>query len=260
MFPQTNLIYFSPTGTTKKIITQVASGLATPNVKHYDLTRMEADFSLCLDDGLAIIGVPVYAGRVPEIFLKRIENLSGKGIPALVIVLYGNRAYEDALVELRDMITTKGFHVIAAGAFIGEHSYSTNERPLAPHRPDADDLQKAREFGVALSRKLKGEHKQGNLDIPGNIPYQERPPLGGIFPETKPDLCTLCKTCARVCPALIIRVDQQVFTEAGQCILCCACVKSCPNQARVMLHPMIEARREMLAKNFSERKEPSYFL
>lgn len=260
MLPKTHLIYFSPTGTTSKVIKQVAAGLDSRDVEHHNLTRMEQEFSLCIDDGVAVIGVPVYAGRVPEIFLKRIEKLSGEGIPAVLIALYGNRAYEDALVELRDVITAKGFNVIAAGAFIGEHSYSTDERPVAANRPDAGDMQKAREFGAAITNKLQGECNQTTLDIPGNTPYKERVPLGGVCPETKPELCTLCKTCARVCPAFIITVDQEVSTKAENCIMCCACVKLCPYHARVMRHPMVEARRDMLVKNCSERKEPSCFL
>lgn len=260
MLPKTHLIYFSPTGTTREIIKQVASGLDERDVEHHDLTRMEQEFSLRLDDGLAVIGLPVYAGRVPEIFLKRIEHLTGAGIPAILIVLYGNRAYEDALVELRDVMTAKGFNVIAAAAFIGEHSYSTDERPIAASRPDAGDMQKAREFGAAIANKLQGECHQATLEIPGNTPYKERIPLGGICPETNPELCTLCKTCSRVCPAFIISVDQAVSTEAGNCIMCCACVKSCPHHARVMRHPMVEARRDLLVKTCSERKELAYFL
>ncbi len=260
MLAKTHLIYFSPTGTTSKIVKQVAVGLDARYVEHHDLTRMGQEFSLCLDDGLAVIGVPVYAGRVPEIFLKRIENLSGDGIPAILLVLYGNRAYEDALVELQDVITAKGFNIVAAGAFIGEHSYSTDERPVAANRPDVGDLQKAREFGTAIANKLQGDCNQTTLDIPGNTPYKERVPLGGICPETKPELCTLCKTCARVCPTFIITVDQEVTTNAENCVMCCACVKLCPHHARVMRHPLVETRRDMLVNNCSERKEPSCYM
>ena len=237
MLPKTHLIYFSPTGTTRKIVMQVAAGLDSRAVEHYDLTRMEQEPALSL-----------------------VENLSGEGIPAVLLVLYGNRAYEDALVEFRDVITAKGFNIVAAGAFIGEHSYSTDERPVAANRPDAGDMQKAKEFGDAIAYKLQSDCNQTTLDVPGNTPYKERVPLGGICPETKPELCTLCKTCARVCPAFIITVDEKVSTEADNCIMCCACVKFCPHHARVMLHPMVEARRDMLVKNCSERKEPSCFL
>ena len=260
MSPQTHLIYFSPTGTTREIIKQVASGLNARDIEHHDLTRMEQEFSLCLDDGIAVIGVPVYAGRIPEIFLKHIEKLSGEGTPAILLVLYGNRAYEDALLELRDVMTAKGFNVIAAGAFIGEHSYSTDERPVAANRPDAEDMQKAKAFGIAIANKLQGVFNRTTLEIPGNTPYKERVPLGGICPETNPELCGLCKACEGVCPAFIITVDQVVSTEADKCIMCCACVKACPHQARVMRHPMVEARRNMLVKNCSGRKEPTYYL
>ena len=255
-----HVICFSPTGTTRKVVRRLAAGLGSDDMEYHDLTRMDHEFELHLADGVAVIGVPVYAGRVPEIFLKRIEKLSGGGVPAVLVVSYGNRAFEDALVELRDVISGKGFTVVAAGAFVGEHSYSTAGRPVAAGRPDGEDLKKAGEFGEAVAGKLQSAQNRIPPEIPGAFPYRERVPLGGICPETRPELCTLCATCARVCPAFIITVDQKVATEADRCVMCCACVKFCPHHARVMQHPMIEGRRDLLVKNCSERKEPSCFL
>jgi ferredoxin len=260
MVSKVNLIYFSPTGTTREVVAMVGEGLGSRASEQYDLTRTEQDFSPCLSDGIAVIGVPVYAGRVPELFLKRIDKLSGGGAPAVVVVLYGNRAYEDALVELRDVIAAKGFTVVAAGAFIGEHSFSTEKQPVAVDRPDREDLQSARAFGAAIALKLRGDSPPITLTIPGNTPYKERVALSGICPETNPALCTLCKVCADLCPVSIITVNQEVITNADLCILCCACVKGCPHAARQMRHPMVETRREMLAKNCNARKEPSCFL
>ena len=54
-----HLIYFSPTGTTQKIVTRVAVGLGAENVTHYDLTLPGSNFETVLTDGVAIIGVPV---------------------------------------------------------------------------------------------------------------------------------------------------------------------------------------------------------
>jgi ferredoxin/flavodoxin len=258
--PKTHLVYFSPTGTTRNIVKQVAAGLDRPELADYDLTRMDQDFALHLDEGLAIIAAPVYAGRVPELFLKRIQHLSGAGIPAVVIALYGNRAYEDALLELRDVIGDKGFRVIAAGAFIGEHSFATRQSPVATGRPDGADLQLAREFGASVARTLRATHPRAGLDVPGNTPYKERVALGGICPETQPELCTLCKTCAERCPAFLITVDQKVTTKAEGCLMCSACVKSCPQSARALLHPTVEARRDMLVTNCGERKAPSWMI
>ncbi|MDD2309142.1 MAG: 4Fe-4S binding protein [Desulfuromonadaceae bacterium] len=259
MVSKTHLIYFSPTKTTKKIVEQIAAGLNAPVSEHYDLTQMEQGLDMKLDDGLAIIGIPVYAGRTPEIVLRRIQKLSATGIPVVLVALYGNRAFEDALVELRDVVVSKGFTVVAAGAFIGEHSYSTSKQPIAVNRPDMADLQKAKEFGTIIAKELQKQSGKATPEIPGDVPYKERAPLGGISPETDRELCTLCAICAKVCPTFIITVNSDVITDAKNCIMCCACVKYCPEKARELKHPMVEGRREMLIKNCSERKDPVFF-
>jgi ferredoxin len=260
MISKIHLIYFSPTKTTKTIVEQLAAGLNPNDIEQYDLTLMGSDPDIQFVDGLAVIGIPVYAGRVPEIFLKRIQKFSAIGIPAVLVALYGNRAFEDALVELRDVVASKGFTVVAAGAFIGEHSYSTSQQPVAAGRPDVADLQKAKEFGVLIARQLQENGGKSTPEIPGNVPYKEKPPLGGIAPETNPELCTLCGTCAKVCPTQVIRVGGEVITEAENCIMCCACVKYCPEKARELKNPLVADRREMLIKNCSQPKEPDYFL
>jgi hypothetical protein len=92
------------------------------------------------------------------------------------VVVYGNRDYEDALIELHDISITQGFVPVAAGAFIAEHSYSTTKRPIAHGRPDPDDLDRAQEFGKKVREKLKGLRfldDIGKIKIPGNIPYIE---------------------------------------------------------------------------------------
>lgn len=256
----TRLIYFSPTSTTKKIVEQIAVGFGDTSVTHHDLTRLREGLNLRLGDGLAIIGVPVYAGRVPEICLERLDGLSASSVPAVLVVLYGNRAFEDALIELRDVVVAKGFAVIAAGAFIGEHSYSTTTQPVAAHRPDLADLAKAREFGSLIASRLRDGIGAALPVIPGDLPYKERVSLGGVAPETDPELCTLCGTCASLCPTFVIRVDDRVLTDAERCLKCCACTKGCPPGARTLHHPTVDARREMLVNQCSERKEPVLFL
>lgn len=253
------LIYFSPTSTTRRIVEQIAAGLKVDTVETCDLTHRPDGINACLGDGVAIIGTPVYAGRVPEVCLQRLQNLTAVDIPAIIVVLYGNREFEDALVELRDVVTQKGFRVIAAGGFIGEHSYSTAQQPIAANRPDQVDLQQAFAFGEAIAQRLR-DGSTTLPDIPGNVPYKERPPLGGIAPETDPHRCTLCGACARACPTEVITVQQTVTTDAARCILCCACTRSCPTQARFVNHLMVTARREMLVQNYSARKQPSLFL
>jgi len=260
MDQQLHLIYFSPTGTTRKIIEAIAKGFTQQQIVRYDLTRTTAITHKQLHDGIAIIGVPVYAGRVPKICLERIAGFTSTGLPVVLIALYGNREYEDTLIELRDITTKAGFFVIAAGAFIGEHSYSTADQPIAIGRPDYADLTSAQQFGRDISLKISSARDLKKLIIPGTFPYKERVQLGGISPTTDPTTCTICGICASVCPTLIIRVTKEVSTNARDCVMCCACVKNCPEQARIFSHPVIEERRKLLIKNCSQRKDPALFL
>ncbi len=256
-----NLIYFSPTKTSEKIIFQIAAGIADAEVQRYDLTRMSTDVPGRISAGTTIIGVPVYAGRVPAIVLERLAQLQGDRLPAIVVVVYGNREFEDALCELADVVTAKGFHVVAAAAFVGEHSYSTRQQPIAAHRPDQTDLELAAAFGAVVRKKLSmGKQLTTPAMIPGNVPYREGVVLGQIAPETITARCVLCGVCASVCPTFTISVTDQVLTETAQCVMCCACVKGCPHEARVLNHPVVAERRTLLAQHFSRRKEPQWFL
>jgi len=255
--PTSQLVYFSPTGTTRRIVSRIAEGIGGETT-HYDLTLPQQHCELKVTEGIVIFGVPVYAGRVPEQCLERFQGITAQGTPAAIVAVYGNRAFEDTLVELRDRVSERGFQVIAAGAFIGEHSYATPDYPVAMGRPDARDLDQAFQFGKRIAEKLIGSAKLPA--IAGNVPYRDRVQFGGIAPETQTARCTLCKTCAEVCPTGVISVSDSVKTSAEGCIMCCACVKSCPTQARIFTDNYIQERRELLVKNCSSRKEPQLFL
>ena len=254
------LIYFSPTATTRKIVEAIAAGFNCRPATSYDLTRSSEQLIRKLRDGVAIIGIPVYAGRVPEVCLQRLSGFSANKIPLVLVALYGNREYEDALLELREVTTQAGFKVIAAGAFIGEHSYSSAVQPIAAGRPDHADLALAKHFGKQVAQKLASGEELPEPTIPGDAPYRDRVPLGGIAPESDPATCTHCGTCVDVCPTFVVAVGSEVVTRSENCIMCCACVKHCPTGARSMIHPIIQERRAMLTRNCSQRKEPELFL
>lgn len=254
-----HLVYFSPTGTTRKIAEAIAQGFCAEKVVHYDLTTADVRCEGVLTDGVAIIGIPVYAGRVPELCLRRLQAITARQIPAVLVALYGNREFEDALVELRDLSVEKGFKVIAAGAFIGEHSFSTPAQPIAAGRPDAKDLDLAVQFGKQVAAKIDGGDSS-TPDIAGNIPYRERPHFDVMAPQANSEQCTLCGKCAAVCPPGSIDASDVMATNADNCILCCACVKACEAKARFFTHPWIEKARTMLHKNCSTPKVPEIFM
>jgi ferredoxin len=216
-----------------------------------------------LGDELVIIGAPVYGGRIPSEAVRRLRRLKANETPAAIVVVYGNRAYEDALLELRDLVTQLGCRPVAAGAFIGEHSYSTQTTPIAYGRPDAQDLAQALEFGELVQRQM-GEsstiYQTTPLRVPGSFPYREWTPPSGIAPITDEALCTRCETCAHICPIAAIAIGDVVATDLTSCILCSACVKSCPTGARAWEHARIARSREWLSTNCRERKAPEMYL
>ena len=171
---------------------------------------------------------------------------------------------DDSLLELKEIVNTCGFKIIAAAAFIGEHSYSTDQKPIAKDRPDKEDLEKCRNFAEKVIEKLckiKDTNQFVEIDLPGNYPYKERKNFpDSIHPETDNGLCTQCGICVDVCPTSAITMQEAVMTNGELCTLCCACVKRCPTDARILDNPNINAIKESLFLNCSTRKEPVYFL
>ena len=258
-------IYFSPTQTTKKIVEAIGRGTQLMPVEDIDLTfaKSTGDLLGVKQGQLAIIGSPVYTGRVPLPMISKLFGLKGNGGPAVIVVLYGNRAYEDALIELRDIVTEAGFNVIAAAAFIGEHSYSNPATPVAAGRPDNEDIARATAFGNRVREKiatLNSIKDLAVLTVPGNHPYKERGALSNISPDTIEEICIKCGQCASVCPTGVVIVGDAVVTDKSGCIRCCACVKICPTKARVMREPRIQQVVEQLTVKCSARKEPELYL
>ncbi len=266
-FDTVKLAYFSPTGTTRKILGSIAEGLGAANIQHIDLTlpQTEAQSPGKLNGELVFIGLPVYEGRAAKTALERLSQLKADNTPAAIVVLYGNRDFEDALIELYDLTREWGFLPLAAGAFIGEHSFARDDRPMANGRPDAADIAAAKEFGQKIRAKLEGLSSASDaalVEPPGNRPYidRDRSPLADRAATTLADDCTLCGTCASVCPVGAVTVDEAVVTDNMACILCNACVKNCPTGARVVDDPMINKIVAWVCKNTQERREPVTFV
>jgi ferredoxin len=257
-------IFFSPTRTTARIVAAIAQGTQLPAAEPLDLTPPEARMRRFAEtqDALAIIGAPVYGGRIPSEAALRLRRLRAHETPAGLVVVYGNRAYEDALLELRDLVTELGFRPIAAAAFIGEHSYSTEATPIAHGRPDARDLAQAQEFGTLIRGKLAEPSalRRPPLHVPGSYPHRAWIPPTDVAPVTDEARCVHCGDCARACPTAAIAIGEIMTTDPASCILCTACVKSCPTGARVWQHPRIAKSREWLSTNYRARQAPEIYL
>lgn len=272
-------VVFSPTGTSKKIAAAVARGIASragedpaeaATLKTIDLTHTAPQSATLPADTVTVIAAPVYGGHVAPTAVKRLETLRGAGTPTVIIAVYGNRAFEKAVAELAELAARQGFVPVAAAAFVGEHSYSTDANPIAAGRPDAQDLAAAAAFGAAVRKKLDAgdlapidARKLKDVRTPllpmlrfirfvvGYRRRQKKNPVV-FLPAGNADRCTHCGRCAAICPTQAIARGDEAYTDPARCIRCCACVKGCPVGARTFDTPFAAA----LARSFTRRKPP----
>lgn len=213
---------------------------------------------------IVILAVPVYAGRVPNVLLNYLKSVKADGAKAIAMVLYGNRNYDDALLELTDILRMNGFNISAAGAFIGEHSFS---KILAKDRPDESDLEKISEFAKQIYLKISLKTEEEPL-IPGNKKYRDyyKPKdkrgdpvdIRKVTPKTN-NGCTDCKLCVSVCP--MGSIDYNDVSKLNYiCIKCGACIKICPVNAKYYDDENYLNHKYELEIDFAERKEPVTFL
>lgn len=249
-------ITFSPTGGTGKVADIITEEWEGP-VTHIDLSDAETDCSkVKLGQGdVALIAVPSYGGRVPELSAKRLMKINGNQAKCVIVCVYGNRAYEDTLVELQDIVESRGFRVIAAISAIAEHSII---HQYAAGRPDEKDAEELRGFAKKIYRKfIDDESSASTFEVPGSRPYRKAGGAGLVPKATKE--CVGCGLCAKNCPAQAISRESLKTADSKKCISCMRCVVGCPQSARKVNGAMVSAAALAIKKACSERKEAELF-
>ena len=268
-------VYFSGTGTTEKVVTKIAETIAenlTPgkDVTVFDFTspaarKMTHSFS---ETDLVIFGVPTYAGRVPNVLLPYIkESIRSEGGPAVGVVTYGNRDFDDSLIELEELLVWDGFKPVAGAAFVCEHAFSYK---LAAGRPDEQDMKAAVRFAIDAAVKLKTTtlEEATPVRVAGCLPirpyYTPRDRNGEPIDirKVKPvtgEECDRCGICAEVCPMGSIPKEDPT-TCTGICIKCGACVKKCPKKCKAFTDENYLYHMHELEEMYTRRAEPVFFL
>ena len=247
------VLHFSPTGGTRRAALLLAQHIAS-QVEEIDLTLPQLPEKEFAPQDVVLVAGPVYGGRLPALMVERLQKFTGGGARAVSAAVYGGRAYEDALVELDDLLEAQGFCVTAGTALLAEHSIV---RDLAAGRPDAQDEAQLVAFGARIAKKLdKGE--KSVPQVPGNRPYREW--TGMPVVPMAGDACVSCGECAKSCPAQAISLENPSQTDQTRCITCMRCVAVCPTKARALPAPVQGMLSQKLAPFMQKRPENELYL
>ncbi|MBQ0072510.1 MAG: 4Fe-4S binding protein [Spirochaetales bacterium] len=243
-------IHFSPAGGTKKTADLIASAFG--GYESIDLASRNIDYSLFefTEDDIVLISFPSFRGRAPETALERLSEMEGNGAKAILNCTYGNRAFEDTLVEMQDTAERLGFRVVCAIASIAEHSIIGE---FASDRPDRNDEHLLTFFGKMAYGKIKsGDYS--TPDIPGNRPYKNVSYT--VVPPMTEDCCTKCGKCIKRCPTGAISKMNPAETDASKCILCTRCIHICPVGAKHFTTENLEATKKKIGEVCAVYKAP----
>lgn len=242
--------FFSPSDTTRKYAKAMTDAFDGES-QLIDLTHGSCEIESELIDGDTVLLIsPVYAGRIPALAADLFRQIDGHGMRAIVAVVYGNRDYDDALLELADIAVNDGFDVIAAGAFIAQHCIFPK---VANGRPDASDMAVAADF-------MERAKESDNLDIStikGHRPYK-KPGAVPLQPQTDENECLSCGVCAQECPTGAID-PVTLATDKNKCITCCRCIAVCGSHARKFKGVKYATVSKIFCAQNSKRREPELF-
>lgn len=250
-----HIVYFSATGTTERITNAIADCLGG-EYRSYNMTiAPHKEIRIESPEDTVLIGTPVYAGRVPKIAAEGLQRLHGCGQKAIAVCVYGNRDYDDALVELCDIVEACGFTTVAAGAFIARHCIFPK---VADNRPDNPDMEKIGEFAALCAERIAGRSLFDPKSVKGNRPYLT--PAGvPIHPKSSKTSCRLCGKCASNCPTGAIDTEKPYLTDNSKCISCCRCISICPYEVRAFGGLLYKIAGWKFTKDYLRRKEPEWF-
>lgn len=246
-------ITFSPTGGTKKVADILTAVLAEKSTA-IDLLEDIREISFAEDD-LCVLAMPAFGGRIPSICEQRMEKLRGNGTKAVLVAVFGNRAIDDTLLDMKELATARGFVPIAGIEAVAEHSIV---RKFGAGRPDGDDLLELKNFAEQIKGALAEGSFAANLTVPGNVPHKARTasaliPYGG-------SVCNSCGICVWKCPVRAIPSNDPKSVDKEKCISCLRCIAICPRKARQLSPDVLVASEQKLAEACAERKENKLYL
>lgn len=252
-------VYFSAKGTTQKCADYIAQ-IVNPDTVSQNLLNVISPNNLVLaSNDVLLLSMPVYGGYIPHHCIDMVKQIKGKNTPAIILAVFGNRHFDNALIQMKDLVEVNGFNVIAAGAFLAEHSIFPT---VAQGRPDIEDYEFMKHFAEKCRSILSSDSWLNKfLTVPGMKDYDPSSFKGVPFHPDGNDNCTNCNKCVNICPMGAICACNPKETNAKKCISCGACIKVCPVKARGYHSLAYKAAKLGFELKCKEKKYPfTYFI
>lgn len=273
-FKNIQVVFFSPTGGTRKVVMTVAKILGDkmqlPILPvNFTLPSQRNEIRRFSSDSVVVLGTPTYAGRVPNKILPIIQTMFfGENTPVIPIVTFGNRSMDNSLRELSLELGKNQFQVFAAAGIVCRHAFSDD---IGHGRPDALDMEKLTNFACNAAERLIQAQSLDNL---GTIEIEGNPDLSGYYvplgesgkpvqflkakPKTIEEKCDHCGACAKLCPMGAIDTDDESIVP-GTCIKCQACVRICHTKAKYFDDENFLSHVRMLKRDYQRYAESKFW-
>ena len=249
-----HLVYFSPSGTSEKVLKKIASAINLPVETHDLLTPESRQKEYNFDSSDLVFFCTMTASLVLTKFDEIFGCLHGNGAPFVDVVTFSNTQYMKVIVldEIKSYAEKQGFKVVALGAFPTAHSLAASLGNEG--RPNAEDEKLMQEFGRKVYEKVSSgdyvlhDKLTASDDDADKVASYRSVESGGhhVFPfreKTISDACIKCKTCVRHCPVGAIDIDNKTF-DLDKCIGCWGCINRCPKHAISSTSPELEGLLE----------------
>lgn len=234
-----NILYFSGTGNTKKILDKVRSVFVN---EEFDtkLTlindKMEVDIE---EDGIMGLMFPVNANATSPFiwsFIKHLPEAKGQ----LVFVIY---TFNDAAAIGNPVINTlkkKGYMIIGMkGIRMPNHLVSSIEQTKDNEKRLYEGMIEAENFAIDIVKGKEIMDYQNNgsrvvsfLTRNTGIPWFLM--RLGFKLVTDHSRCESCKMCIKDCPVQNIEMRKNRITHKFKCNFCMKCMANCPNKAKLV--------------------------